>query len=82
MGENTATNHWFTIPEAADHIRLKVDTIREHIYAGQLKAYKVGPARNARVRIKESDLDALLIPYTPCAAGDARPSAARGGDTA
>jgi excisionase family DNA binding protein len=71
MGETTATNqHWLTIPEAANHIRLKVDTIREYMYTGQLKAYKIGPARNARVRIKETDLEALLIPYAPAKGDD------------
>ncbi len=66
MGENTTTNnHWLTLPEAAAHIKVKVDTIRDHIYGGHLQAYKIGSARSARMRIKESDLEALLIPYTP-----------------
>lgn len=50
------TEPLLTIAETADQLHLSKPTIRRWIHDGTLPAYKLG----GQVRIKESDIDALL----------------------
>jgi excisionase family DNA binding protein len=47
----------YTSDEAAEILRVKRDQVYDYVYAGLLKAIKLGKGRRARIRISE---DALL----------------------
>ncbi|MCV7300881.1 helix-turn-helix domain-containing protein [Mycobacterium barrassiae] len=64
----TAPKYLFTVAEAADQCGVSAWTIRDWLRQGKLPAVKVGRSRNAPVRIKASDIDAMLIPYVPSGA--------------
>ena len=49
---------WLTLQEAADHLKVKVTTIRKYIRLGKLQAYRQGNI----VRLKKDDLDDFLKP--------------------
>jgi len=51
---------WFTLKDAAQYTSTSMDTLRRRISEGQLRAYRVG--RSHMVRLKASDLDALMQP--------------------
>ena len=53
-----------TLAEAAEHLRVSERTVREEIYRKRLRAVKVGPARNAPVRISEEALAEYKALYT------------------
>lgn len=50
---------WLSMPEAGARIGVKARTIRAWIADGRLPAYRVG---GRAVRIKASDVDALVTP--------------------
>ncbi len=51
---------WLTLKDAAIYTGASMDTLRRRISDGQLRAYRVG--RSHIVRLKTSDLDALMKP--------------------
>ncbi|MDR2929894.1 MAG: excisionase family DNA-binding protein [Propionibacteriaceae bacterium] len=51
---------WLTLKDAAHYTGASMDTLRRRISDGQLRAYRVG--RSHMVRLKTSDLDALMKP--------------------
>ena len=51
---------WLTLKDAARYSGTSMDTLRRRISDGQLRAYRVG--RSHMVRLKASDLDALMKP--------------------
>jgi excisionase family DNA binding protein len=59
--KNTAAKAGFvSIAEAAAYLGVNVRSIRNMLYDGRLKAYKLGPRI---VRIRLSDIDSALQPY-------------------
>jgi excisionase family DNA binding protein len=54
-----------SIAEAAEYLGVNVRSIRNMLTDGRLKAYKLGPRI---VRIRLSDIDAALEPYTEAGA--------------
>jgi excisionase family DNA binding protein len=63
--KNTAKAGAFvSIAEAAAYLGVNVRTVRNMLYDGRLKAYKLGPRI---VRIRLSDIDTALEPYTEAA---------------
>lgn len=64
------TDTSFKIPQAAAYACCSVDTIRDRIRTGHLKASRSGPYKNSHIVIRKADLDAMLRPV-PSAVGDA-----------
>ena len=58
--QTSGTNAWLSLRAAADYTGCSTDTLRRRINDGQLRAYYVG--RSHTVRVKASDLDALMRP--------------------
>lgn len=56
---------YLTVANVARQLGVSAWTVRDWLKDGKLAAYKVGRSRKAPVRIKTSDLDAMLIPYVP-----------------
>ncbi|KHL18531.1 excisionase family DNA binding protein [Mumia flava] len=56
---------WLTLAEASARVSFTERSLRRFISEGSLPAYRVG---SRHIRIKQSDLDALLRPI-PTAAG-------------
>jgi excisionase family DNA binding protein len=55
------TDHEFmTIGEVADLLRISESTVRSYIRNGKLPCLKLGEGRSAAVRIRRSDIDALV----------------------
>ena len=50
------TDEWFTIPEAAQYLKLSVPSIRNYIKSNRLPSYRNGQV----IRLKRTDLDAFL----------------------
>lgn len=50
------TSEWLTIKEAAEHLRVKVPTIRKYIREGKLPHYRQGRI----IRLKVVDVDNFL----------------------
>lgn len=46
---------WFTLADAAEHIRASKDTIRGAVTAGELPAYPIGKGREYRLKADEVD---------------------------
>jgi excisionase family DNA binding protein len=61
----TSPTYLLTITEAAHQLGVSPWTVRDWLRQGKLAAVKVGRTAKAPVRIKASDLDAMLIPYVP-----------------
>jgi excisionase family DNA binding protein len=51
-----------SIPDVAAYLKIDQSTVRDMIGDGRLKAYKLG---NRVVRLRRSEIDAALQPYTP-----------------
>ncbi|MGV9746517.1 excisionase family DNA-binding protein [Rhodococcus zopfii] len=51
-----------TVAEAADRLGISTDKVRTCIADGTLPAYRVGTGPRAPIRIKITDVDALLRP--------------------
>jgi excisionase family DNA binding protein len=51
---------WMTRQEAADHLRVSVDTIDRYARDGRIKKYVIAGTRTTRYKV--SELDALLAP--------------------
>lgn len=51
-----------TVAEAADRLGISTDKVRSSIADGTLPAYRVGAGPRAPIRIKITDVDALLRP--------------------
>ncbi|MCB8912060.1 helix-turn-helix domain-containing protein [Rhodococcus rhodochrous] len=62
----------YTVLEAAQLLAVSHQTIRARIEDGSLPAYKVGPHRNAPLRIRATDIEALLRPKVELAEPTAR----------
>jgi excisionase family DNA binding protein len=58
MDESTATD-LRTVAEAAEHLRVTQRSIYNYISSGALKALRIGPTGDYRIR--RHDLDALLV---------------------
>jgi excisionase family DNA binding protein len=50
------TDEWMTIQQAAAHLKLTVQTIRNNIKSGKLKSYRNGKI----IRLKRIDVDSFL----------------------
>lgn len=55
-----STSDVLSVQQAADRLGVTHYTIRDRIADGQLPAYRLGAAPGAAIRIKISDVDALL----------------------
>jgi excisionase family DNA binding protein len=64
MPKTKADDKLVSIAEAAAYLGVNVRGIRNMLTDGRLKAYKLGPRI---VRIRLSDIDAALQPYTEAA---------------
>ena len=53
-------HEFLTINEVADLLRVSESTVRSYIRNGQLPCLKLGKGRSAAVRIRRSDIDALV----------------------
>jgi len=49
-----------TVGEVADLLRVSESTVRSYIRNGKLPVLKLGEGRSAAVRIRRSDIDALV----------------------
>ncbi|MEM7133406.1 MAG: helix-turn-helix domain-containing protein [Chloroflexota bacterium] len=54
---------WYTIAEAAEYIRVTTATVYNYMKSGKLPYYYLAETRNRRV--KQNDLDALLVLGSP-----------------
>jgi excisionase family DNA binding protein len=62
--KSTAKADFVSIADAAAYLGVTVRTVRNMLYDNRLRAYKLGPRI---VRIRLSDIDAALTPYTEAA---------------
>ncbi|MCF6386530.1 helix-turn-helix domain-containing protein [Mycobacterium sp. MBM] len=53
------------IRAVAEILGMNDQQVRDLIRYGSLPAVKIGASRNARIRVRREDLDALLIPVVP-----------------
>ena len=53
---NLSSLKWLKSAEAAEYLRIPVETLRNYVYRGQLARYKP----HGRLLFKRSDLDALI----------------------
>ena len=60
-----ATPELLKVPEAAARLRVSRSTIYERIAAGELRAWKLGNAPNAPLRIPALDVEHLLREHQP-----------------
>ena len=63
MSDNSTS--LMTIRQVAKALTLNEWTVRDWISDGRLPAVKLGPGERAPVRIRESDVEKLLIPFVP-----------------
>lgn len=56
-GKATTDDGYIGIPKAATYLSVSERTVRNMLYDGRLKAYKIG---DRIVRIRKSDIDAAL----------------------
>lgn len=54
----TTSQTYFTREEAADELRVSVETVKRAIYAGELRAKKTGKNGGGKYLIRRVDLDA------------------------
>ncbi|MCX2934043.1 helix-turn-helix domain-containing protein [Mycobacterium sp. CVI_P3] len=59
----TAAEQYLTVNKVAHRLDVSPWTVRDWISSGKLSAIKLGDSDRAPVRIRESDLDAMLKPY-------------------
>ena len=59
--------HWATLEQAAEYLACSTATVRRRIADGSLPAYRLG--RTQSLRVKYSDLEALLLPVPTLAVG-------------
>lgn len=62
--ENT-TPIYGSLQRVAARYGYSVDTLRDLIYAGRLPAYRLSDKRRSAIRVKFSDVEALLTPVIP-----------------
>lgn len=60
-----AGTQWETIAQAVERTGFADATIRDLIAEGRLPAYRLSNRPRARIRLKVTDVDALLQPYIP-----------------
>lgn len=63
-------HEFMTITEVADLLRVSESTVRSYIRKGQLPCLKLGDGRSSAVRIRRSDIDALVGFKTETENGD------------
>lgn len=61
----TKSNRIFDVLGASEMLLIAPDTTRDWIRSGKLPAFKLGTNKNAPIRIKESDIEALMVPVIP-----------------
>jgi excisionase family DNA binding protein len=54
------TNHLYTISQAAEILQVHVNTVRNLIARGDLKAERIG---KSIIRIRQAEIDLLLTPH-------------------
>jgi excisionase family DNA binding protein len=59
------TDHYISLADGSDYVGCSVRHLRRLISDGQLPAYRVGTGTSRIIRIKRTDLDALLRPVVP-----------------
>ncbi|GAA2648584.1 helix-turn-helix domain-containing protein [Paractinoplanes durhamensis] len=57
---NEIQREWFTLPEAHQYSGVSVRELRRLISAERLPASKLNPSQQGHVRVRRSDLNALL----------------------
>lgn len=63
--DSTPDDQLLTVAEASRELRISRWAIQDRIDNGQLPACKIGTGPRAPIRIRASDLKALLIPVVP-----------------
>jgi excisionase family DNA binding protein len=61
----TVARKYYSLKDGASYSGFSVYTLRELINSGELPAYRLSGRAGAEMRIKLSDLDALLEPVIP-----------------
>jgi excisionase family DNA binding protein len=63
--ETSTHDALLSIDQTAQFLGMSPWVVRDMVRYGKLAAVKVGPGHNAAVRIRRSDIDALLVPVVP-----------------
>ena len=65
MSKPTTTPEFVPLRDAAVRIQFGIDTIRAKIDLGELPAYRISDKPNSALRVRISDVDALMKPVMP-----------------
>lgn len=68
MSEQTPQDPWLSPAEASQYLGVTTRTLRIYVANGDLSAHRVKGSR--LIRIRQSELDAMLVPV-PTVGGDA-----------
>jgi excisionase family DNA binding protein len=63
----TATPVFITLQDAAARTGFSVFTLREQIASGELPAYRLNDKPGSAIRVRITDVDAMLKPVIPAA---------------
>ena len=63
MADTADGDRFVSLREAGERVGLSYWSIRGRVRDGLLQAYRTGP--NSALRVKASDVDALLVPVRP-----------------
>lgn len=61
----TTTPIYISLQEAAERTGFSVFTFREKVAAGELPAYRISDKPGSAIRVKVSDVEALMKPVLP-----------------
>lgn len=61
----TALPDYESLRDAAARIGFSIDTLRDKVNRGELRAYRLSDKPGSSIRVRRTDVDALLKPFLP-----------------
>ncbi len=62
---NTSPAEYESLRDTAARIGYSVDTLRQKITAGELRAYRLSDKPGGAIRVRRADVDAMMTPVIP-----------------